>query len=136
MIAWLVSICSFLDMTEHEADVYQLVKTQLTDDLIPDNFRGLVESPFCGHCYHSTLALYYLLGGKAKGYKVCKSIDELQIPHYWLEKESGEIIDPTSEQYTDSGRPLPYENESQRPSYRKTKATLRIIEAVKKELPQ
>ncbi|MCU4378636.1 hypothetical protein [Acinetobacter haemolyticus] len=75
------------------------------------------------------------MGGKEKGYKVRKVIDELRVKHYWLETSSGEIIDPTIEQYIDLNRITPYENkETNRVSYRKTKAALTIISNVQKEI--
>ena len=95
-------------MTPHEQRVFAFVKSELRPDMVPPEYSGMVASEFCGHCHHATLAMYELLGGKNCGYKVRKAIDELQIKHYWLESPSGEIIDPTAEQYTDLNRPLPY----------------------------
>jgi len=78
--------------------------------MVPKSYQGLVNSRFCGHCHHASLAMYNLLGGKDKGYKLQKAIDEKGIIHYWLLNESNEIIDPTVEQYTTLNRPLPYSN--------------------------
>jgi hypothetical protein len=97
-------------MTPQEQRVFDLVKSELKPEMVPPEYQGRVESVFCGHCHHATMAMYELLGGKESGYKVCKAVDELQIKHYWLESPSGEIIDPTAEQYTDLNRPLPYDN--------------------------
>jgi len=92
---------------------------------VPEQYRNLVNSWYCGHCHHATVAMYYLLGGKEKKYKIRKAIDELEITHYWLETVEGEIIGPTAEQYTELGRELPY---------RKTKAALKIMGRVTEKL--
>lgn len=79
--------------------------------------------------------MYALLDGKRNGYKVRKAIDECQIKHYWLESPTGEIIDPTAEQYTDLGRPLPYENQVIRGvSYLKSNHAKTIILNVQRKL--
>jgi len=95
-------------MTLDELRVFDLVRLELKPDMVPPEYRGKVASKYCGHCHHATIAMYFLLGGKDKGYKVCKAIDELDIKHYWLERSDGEIIDPTGEQYTELNRPPPY----------------------------
>ena len=119
-------------MTSGEQYIYELVRAELKEDLVPQRFRGVVDSSFCGHCHHATLAMYYLLGGKQKGYTVRAARDELNIGHYWLVSPDGEIIDPTAEQYTDLNRPLPYSAALQtRISYRRTRATTQIIDNVR-----
>jgi len=118
-------------MNDIELKIYDLVRNELTDDLVPDSYRGLVDSKFCGHCHHASLAMYNLLGGKENGYKLQKAVDEKNITHYWLIGRDKKIIDPTAEQYTDLDRPLPYANvKDNRASYRKTKAAKQIIKNV------
>jgi hypothetical protein len=85
-------------MNSKEQKIYDLVRAELTDDLVPEKYRGKIDSPYCGHCHNATIAMYNLLGGKDNGYKVKKAIDELGIKHHWLETASREIIDPTVEQ--------------------------------------
>ena len=122
-------------MNKLEKTIYDLVRQELRDEYVPEKFRNKVDSRFCGHCHHATVAMYYLLGGKEKNYKIKKAIDELEITHYWLETSEAEIIDPTVEQYTDLNREPPYENSvTKGVSYRKTKAALEIIEIVRKKL--
>ena len=122
-------------MTLYEQKVFDLVRSELKPEDIPEGYRGTVNSAYCGHCHHATIALYFLLGGKGRGYKVRKAIDELQIKHYWLESPSGEIIDPTSEQYTDLGRDLPYSKMvSKGVSYLKSNVAKRIIATVQASL--
>lgn len=122
-------------MNSKEQKIYDLVRAELRDDMVPEEYRGKVNSPYCGHCHHATIAMYNLLDGKNNGYKVRKAIDELGLKHYWLETASGEIIDPTVEQYTDLGRSTPYANRVAKGiSYRKTKAAITIIKNVKKKI--
>ncbi|MED5523170.1 MAG: hypothetical protein VX447_00240 [Pseudomonadota bacterium] len=122
-------------MNETEVKIFKLVKAELTDELIPKRYRGLVNNRFCGHCHHASLAMYNLLGGNEAGYKLKKAIDEKEIPHYWLVNSSNEIIDPTAEQYSELGRPFPYVQEKgERPSYRKSNATKKIISNVQGKL--
>lgn len=99
-------------ITPQEQIVFDKVRAELRPEMVPERYRGASESPYSGHCHHATLAMYALLGGKGKGYKVKKAVDELQVAHYWLESPTGTIIDPTSEQYTDLGRTLPYLNQA------------------------
>jgi hypothetical protein len=97
-------------MTPEEQRIFDLVRSELAPDMVPPEYRGKVDSEYCGHCHHATIAMYVLLDGKNKGYRVRKAVDELQIKHYWLESPTGENIDPTAEQYTSLGRQLPYSN--------------------------
>ena len=122
-------------MTESEKQIFDFVRSQLKDEFVAPVYRKLVNSAFCGHCHHATVAMYNLLGGKSGGYKIRKAVDELQITHYWLESPTGEIIDATSEQYLDLNRPLPYGNAvSTGVSYRKTLAAKTIINLVASQL--
>jgi len=122
-------------MNQAEQIIFDFVREELTDDLVPELYRGAVDSKFCGHCHHASLAMYDLLGGKKSGYKLQKAIDEKNIAHYWLVNNNNEIIDPTAEQYTSLDRPLPYGNKKDnRASYQKTKATKKIILKVKEKL--
>lgn len=124
-------------MTPQEQRVFNLVKAELKPEMVPPGYRGKVSSEFCGHCHHATLAMYELLGGKSAGYKVRKAVDELDIKHYWLESSTGEILDPTAEQYTDLNRSLPYSNRVARGvSYRKSNPAITIIANVERKLSQ
>jgi hypothetical protein len=122
-------------MTEAEKRIFDMVRSNLKTEFVAPAYRNLVDSPFCGHCHHATVAMYNLLGGKTGGYKIRKAVDERAITHYWLESPTGEIIDPTAEQYSDLNRPLPYDKAvSKGVSYRKTTAAKIIIEAVASQL--
>jgi len=119
-------------MTIQEKTMIKKVKEVLTPDLIPDYYRdGKVDNPMYGHCHHASLALYDLLGGKDEGYKLRKGIDGDGITHYWLENPKGEILDPTVEQYTETNRKPPYDNQIKRGvSYRRTKASKEVLKRV------
>jgi len=122
-------------MNEREQQIFDLVRSHLNEEFIGDEYRGRVDSPFCGHCHHATVAMYDILGGKTNGYKIRKAVDELEIKHYWLESPTGEIIDPTAEQYTDLDRQSPYDKSvGAGVSYRKTIAAKTIIENVHRDL--
>ena len=122
-------------MSPHEQCVFDLVRSELRPEFVPSEYRGRVNSKYCGHCHHATIAMYFLLDGKKNGYKVRKAIDELMIKHYWLESPDGEIINPTAEQYTDLHRPLPYNARvTNGVSHLKSKPAMAIIENVRAKL--
>ena len=124
-------------MTPQEQRVFNLVKLELMPEMVPPEYRGKVASEFCGHCHHATLAMYELLDGKKMDYKVWKAVDELQVKHYWLVSPSGDILDPTVEQYDDLNRPRPYKNGvTQGVSHRKSNHAKSIIENVRCKLSQ
>ncbi|EEX2797832.1 hypothetical protein PND76_25510 [Klebsiella pneumoniae] len=124
-------------MNEREKIIFDLVREELADSFIPDSYRYLVDNRFCGHCHHASLAMYCLLGGKDKGYRLQKAVDEKGINHYWLVNSENEIIDPTIEQYIELNRPTPYNRvQDNRASYRKTRATKTIIKNVESKLPK
>lgn len=119
------------NMTDIEKEVFNKVRSLLTLDLIPEKFQDKkVDSLMYGHCYHATLAMYNLLGGKEAGYKVKSTFDNDKVKHYWLEI-GNKIIDPTVEQYSDLGRVFPYENEKTRSDHRLSKSTKYLIEKLK-----
>lgn len=124
-------------MTPIEKQIFDLVRSELKPEFVPSMYKNRIDSKYCGHCHHATIAMYNLLDGKVCGYKVRKAIDELEIKHYWLESPSGEVIDPTAEQYTDLNRPLPYnERVSRGISYLKSNIAKKIIATVQHKLQQ
>lgn len=71
-----------------------------SDDLRQAKFRG--QSCSAGHCYAASEALYHMLGGKEAGWKPMHmkvSVDGKEVPHWFLQHESGEIIDLTADQF-------------------------------------
>lgn len=80
------------------------IKPHLTDELRRAPWKG---NPNClaGHCYVASEALWHLLGGEASGY-VPQNIKHAGGPHWYLKhKETGEILDPTASQFSDT---VPY----------------------------
>jgi len=114
-------------MTQQEEALFNQVRSLLNPDLIPEKFKdNKINSPYYGHCYHASLALYNLLGGINSGYKIKCGLDSDNIKHYWIEIDN-RIIDPTIEQYTDLNREPPYNNLT-RCDHRKSKSTKILIE--------
>lgn len=97
-------------MTQNEEMLIHAIRERLTRDMLDEKFLGRPESPFFGHCFHASVALYRLLGGKEAGYSVWKAMDCTDTTHYWVTSPSGEILDPTVEQYTDFGLTPPYDS--------------------------
>jgi hypothetical protein len=118
-------------MTPEEERVFRSVKRALSEVSPRKTFQGLVDHAMCGHCHHAALAMQILLGGAPKGYKLGTAIDEKDIQHYWLISPSGEIIDPTQEQYTELGRRLPYTRSTgARCSYRRSRQVNEVLNLV------
>jgi hypothetical protein len=53
-------------MNKAEKTIFDLVRKELIDDIVPKTYKYLVDSHFCGHCHHASLSMYNLLGGKDK----------------------------------------------------------------------
>ena len=85
------------------------LQAHLTPDLLKPAYREQNrENPLFGHCYVASEALYHLLGGRASGWYPVHARDAENIVHWWLEKASGERLDPTAGQYTSQGLTPPY----------------------------
>ena len=121
-------------MTPYEQRHFNAIRELLTPDLLGARFRDRPNSPFYGHCFHASIALYKLLGGKEHGYAVWRADDSTGVRHYWLTSQSGEIIDPTVEQYTNFGQPLPYAN-GRRTGFRDSAAAKRLVQAIQQMAP-
>jgi hypothetical protein len=116
--------------TEEENEVFNKVRALLSLDLIPEKYQDKkIDNLMYGHCYHATLAMYKLLGGKETGYKIKSTFDNEGIKHYWLEIDN-RIIDPTIEQYSDLNRELPYSNDKTRSDHRLSKAAKYLIKEI------
>lgn len=96
--------------------VIEAIQKSLTPDLLKPQFReGNANNPLFGHCYHSAEALYHLIRDlhspeEYHGYRPCRGVDDNGIPHWWLQSERGDILDPTAGQYTLNGLNAPYES--------------------------
>lgn len=86
----------------------KLVQNALTPELLSKEWKNQ-SSPLEGHCYVAAEALYYLLKDKSwKPMVASYRENNRKATHWWLEHRlSGEIADPTKEQYL-PGNP-PYE---------------------------
>lgn len=117
-------------MTPDEENIFNLVRAELAKYKPNKKFQAAVNHPYCGLCYDAALALYCLLGKKAKGYTLCKAIDDDNISHYWVKNSSGEVLDPTHEQYTELERMVPYKKTPELPGFRPTKIVKEIVKSV------
>jgi hypothetical protein len=85
------------------------IKDALSPDLLKKQYRQQnIGNPMFGHCYVATEALFHIL--KDARYVPMRGRDDAGIVHWWLtDKTTGEILDPTSEQYTSKGLTPPYD---------------------------
>ena len=103
------------------------VRSALTDDLRHPKYRGN-PSPYAGHCYVASEAVYHLLGGKTAGY-VPQFIRHEGQPHWFLRSPDGRVIDPTRDQFK---TPVPYDKAkgkgflTSKPSARAARVLLRV----------
>jgi len=82
---------------------------QSLDFVDADPKFACIDNPSRGKCYVASIALLQFLGGKDAGYSLKTAKDECGVPHYWVENISGDVLDPTAEQYTVLGIKPPYE---------------------------
>jgi hypothetical protein len=76
----------------------RLIHRHLTDDLRRSPWRGSAD-PLAGHCFVASEAIYYLLGGRAAGWKPLSMRHE-GAPHWLLRHEpSGRVVDATEWQF-------------------------------------
>jgi len=72
------------------------IRSNLTPDLRKVETPA-EANPVAGHCYVASEALYHLLGGKESG--LTPHSGKLgQGMHWWLEDETGAVLDPTMDQ--------------------------------------
>lgn len=76
----------------------RLIHRHLTDDLRRAPWQGSSD-PLAGHCFVASEAIYYLLGGRAAGWKPL-SLRHEGAPHWLLRHEpSGRVVDATEWQF-------------------------------------
>lgn len=83
----------------------------LSKDLLKKQYKDDYENLHftTGHCYIASEAIFHNFGGKEK-WAAYTGRDHNNGTHWWLKnKETGEIIDPTKEQYTSLNIPPPYD---------------------------
>ncbi|WP_315922169.1 hypothetical protein [Mesorhizobium sp. SP-1A] len=93
------------------ADLVRYVQQSLTHDLLTPKWRKIVGDSaalFKGHCYAASEAIYHILGGSENGW-VPQIVNHARWPeglgqgqtHWYLKnKNTGEIIDATAEQFS------------------------------------
>lgn len=90
-----------------------IIQSVLTDDLLkPEYCKIPNRHKTTGHCYAaSEAAFHFLLLNKEKNWLPICGKDSNSITHWWLKnKDTNEIFDVTSEQYTSFGFVPPYDN--------------------------
>lgn len=97
-----------IDMFPDAAIVYivqqrtmEQVREALTPELLAPKYRDNPKA----HCYVASEALYHLLGGKAAGLTP-QQIQHEGASHWFLRTASGDVLDPTSDQFE---TPVPYD---------------------------
>ncbi len=88
-------------------DIADRVRNVLTADLLKPEYRknAIGKPNSFGHCYSGSEACYYLLGGKSAGWTP-QNIRHESSSHWFLKHKSGEILDPTEDQFE---TPVPHE---------------------------
>lgn len=84
------------------------IKRCLSPDLLKKQYRAKnADNPTYGHCYIATEALFYSLNDSR--YAPARGRDDSGVVHWWIvDRATGEILDPTAEQYTSQGLTPPY----------------------------
>jgi len=98
----------FTDHTLNTQQIEQLTQASLDPPLLKKGHGS--EHPLSGHCYVAAEALYHALGGHESQWFPVRARDVQGACHWWLENFQGDILDPTSAQYTSRGVMPPYEH--------------------------
>lgn len=122
-----------------ELDKYiELIHESLSKDLLKKQYQADYDNLHftTGHCYIASEAIYHTFGGKEK-WSAYAGRDDNNGTHWWLKnKDTGEIVDPTKEQYTSLGLEPPYNKGrpcaflTREPSQRAQKLIARVNEKV------
>ena len=86
------------------------IQGSLSPDLLKPAYRHqwTTANPLFGFCYIASESLWHLLGGPKSGYTPYVARDDNGGTHWWLQSKSGDVLDPTAEQYTSIGQTPPY----------------------------
>jgi len=78
----------------------KIIHSRLSDDLLHPAFKKQRSQHLtAGHCYVASEVAYTLLGGKAQGWKPMQ-MRHRGTSHWFLQHSSGQIFDPTVEQFS------------------------------------
>ena len=93
----------------HITELMNKIQKCLTPDLLKKEYRAENSTnPMFGHCYVASEALFHSLGDRDKCSAACGR-DEQGIVHWWIvDNTTGEINDPTADQYLSKGKTPPY----------------------------
>lgn len=122
-----------------ELDKYiEIIHESLSKDLLKKQYQADYDNLHftTGHCYIASEAIYHAFGGKEK-WSAYAGRDHNNGTHWWLKnKDTGEIVDPTKEQYTSLGIEPPYDKGrpcaflTREPSQRAQKLIARVNEKI------
>lgn len=122
-----------------ELDKYiQIIHESLSKDLLKKQYQKDYDNLHftTGHCYIASEAIYHAFGGK-ENWSAYAGRDHDNGTHWWLKnKDTGEIVDPTKEQYTSLGLEPPYDKGrpcaflTREPSQRAQKLIERVNERI------
>lgn len=80
-------------------------------DLLGTKLKRRQTHPLQGYCYFAVEVIYHLLGAEHSSWTPYSGVDGGGITHWWLQhNDTGEILDPTSEQYEPRRCEPPYED--------------------------
>jgi hypothetical protein len=100
-------ITKFKIFENSNQDLIKKIQSVLTPDLLKGMWNKEFENPLAGHCYAATEALYWLLGGPDGDFKPYvlshktfpEGLDEGETHWFLRNDKTGEILDPTAEQF-------------------------------------
>jgi len=118
--------------------VIGLIRNNLTIDLLPKkmkdrNINGGSNGTY-GHCHTAAGVIYKIFG--PKNVHMHRGLDDENLYHWWIVDKNGNIIDPTSEQYTLLGKVPPYDKGEKAGllGFDYKKRVLALLEKIKKDL--
>jgi hypothetical protein len=118
--------------------VIGLIRNNLTIDLLPKkmkdrNINGGSNGTY-GHCHTAAGVIYKIFG--PKNVHMHRGLDDENLYHWWIVDKNGNIIDPTSEQYTLLGKVPPYDKGEKAGllGFDYKKRVLALLERIKKDL--
>lgn len=118
--------------------VIGLIRNNLTIDLLPKkmkdrNINGGSNGTY-GHCHTAAGVIYKIFG--PKNVHMHRGLDDENLYHWWILDKNGNIIDPTSEQYTLLGKVPPYDKGEKAGllGFDYKKRVLALLERIKKDL--
>lgn len=102
-------ITKFKIFENNNQNLIKKIQSVLTPDLLKGMWAKEATNPMTGHCYAATEALYWLLGGPDSEFKPFvlshktfpEGLDEGETHWFLRNEKTGEILDPTKEQFED-----------------------------------